>query len=63
MVGHDSVSTDINIKKVGNTLGLGDKFYINPDLALNHKVAYAIMSYGMQKGLFSGAKLGQLYQV
>ena len=57
--GYVQLTWDYNYKKVGDALGLGDKLYINPDLALNHKIAYAIMSYGMREGLFAKAKLGQ----
>jgi putative chitinase len=42
---------------VGLKLGLGDRLMIHPDLALAKDFAYAIMSYGMRNGTFTGKRL------
>ena len=36
---------------------MGDELYINPAKALDKKIAYDIMSYGMRNGTFTGHKL------
>jgi len=46
-----------NYKTIGKILGVD--LYGNPDLALVPETAYKIMSYGMRKGTFTGARLGQ----
>jgi hypothetical protein len=45
--------SDNNYEKIGRALGLGDELYINPDKALDKKIAYDIMSYGMRNGNFT----------
>lgn len=57
--GYVQLTWDYNYKKLGIELGLGDDLYINPDKALDHSIAYKIMSVGMRKGLFANASLPQ----
>jgi hypothetical protein len=46
-----------NYQKLGKALGLGDELYINPVKALDKKIAYDVMSYGMRNGSFMRHKL------
>ena len=55
--GYVQITWDYNYKSIGKEIGLGDKLYINPDLALKENTAYKIMSYGMRHGSFTGKKL------
>ncbi len=57
--GYVQLTWDFNYKKVGAAIGMGDKLYYYPDLALEHKTAYKIMSEGMRSGLFAKASLRQ----
>jgi hypothetical protein len=47
-----------NYATIGRQLGLGDELVIHPEKALERNTAYAIMSYGMRKGSFTGRSLG-----
>src|SRR5919202_2030954 len=47
-----------NYAKLGQELGMGDELLIHPEKALQRDTAYAIMSYGMRKGSFTGKALG-----
>jgi len=47
-----------NYEKMGDALDLGDELLIHPEKALEPETAYAIMSYGMRHGSFTGKKLG-----
>ena len=42
-----------NYQKLGKALGLGDELYINPARALDKKIAYDIIAYGMRHGTFT----------
>ncbi|MGF1693939.1 glycoside hydrolase family 19 protein [Photobacterium kagoshimensis] len=55
--GYVQLTWDYNYKSIGKALGLEDKLYINPDLALNVDIAYKITSHGMRNGTFTGKKL------
>lgn len=47
-----------NYQTMSSALGLKDKLVVHPELALEPGTAYAIMSYGMRHGSFTGKKLG-----
>lgn len=55
--GYVQITWKNNYKKLGEILGydLSEK----PELALDPKIAYAIMSHGMRNGLFTGRKLSK----
>lgn len=46
-----------NYSHIGAAIGYGMDLVNDPDLVLKPNIAYAIMSYGMQKGLFTGVGL------
>jgi hypothetical protein len=46
-----------NYREVGRQIGLEDRLAAQPELALDPKVAYRIMSHGMRKGTFTGVGL------
>lgn len=48
-----------NYKKMGKAIGLSDKLYIQPELALDPDIAYKIMTIGMRDGIFTGLALKQ----
>jgi len=48
-----------NYHTLGVALGLGEQLMYEPDLALDPKTAYRILSYGMTHGSFTGARLSQ----
>ncbi len=47
-----------NYQKMGQALGMGDRLVFHPELALDPATAYAILSYGMRNGSFTGVRLG-----
>lgn len=47
-----------NYQAMDGALNLGDELLVHPDMALDPGTAYAIMSYGMRHGTFTGKKLG-----
>lgn len=55
--GYVQLTWEANYKNVGNAIGLGIDLWWDPSLALDAQVAYAIMSYGMRQGSFTGKKL------
>jgi predicted chitinase len=55
--GYVQLTWDYNYKILGKAIGMGDKLYIDPDLALKADTAYKITSYGMRNGSFTGKKL------
>ncbi|MFT6910395.1 MAG: hypothetical protein ACJAS1_007124 [Oleiphilaceae bacterium] len=55
--GYVQLTWDKNYKILGKALGIGDKLYINPDLALDPDIAYNITSLGMRDGIFTTKKL------
>jgi hypothetical protein len=59
--GHVQLTWDYNYKRMGKELGMNDKVYVNPDLALHPDTSVAIMAEGMIKGLFTGKKLSQYF--
>ena len=46
-----------NYQTMSSALGMRDELVLHPELALEPKTAYAIMSYGMRNGSFTGKKL------
>lgn len=59
--GHVQLTWDYNYKRMGKELGMADKVYTNPDLALHPDTSVAIMAEGMIKGLFTGKRLSQYF--
>lgn len=59
--GHVQLTWDFNYKRMGKELGLKDKVYTNPDLALHPDTSVAIMSEGMIKGIFTGKRLSKYF--
>ncbi|MBV8830325.1 MAG: hypothetical protein JO108_13965 [Acidobacteriaceae bacterium] len=55
--GYVQITGRANYSRLGQLLGMGDQLVNNPDLALDPKVAYQIMSLGMRTGSFTGKKL------
>ena len=55
--GYVQITWDYNYKSLGKELGIGDKLYIKPDLALDPDTAYNITSLGMRNGSFTSKKL------
>lgn len=55
--GYVQITWDYNYKSLGKAIGMADKLYINPDLALKADTAYKIASHGMKNGSFTGKKL------
>ena len=55
--GYVQITGRANYDRVGRAIGVGDSLVKNPDLALDPKTAYMIMSVGMRRGLFTGKKL------
>jgi hypothetical protein len=45
-----------NYRAMDDALGLGGKLVVNPDNALDAKIAYDIMSHGMRMGSFRGKR-------
>ncbi len=59
--GHVQLTWAFNYKRMGKELGLKDKVYVNPDLALHPDTSVAIMSEGMIKGIFTGKRLSKYF--
>jgi hypothetical protein len=59
--GYVQLTWDYGYKGMDKALGLkgGDSLYLHPENALKPDVAYAIMSYGMRHGTFTGVRLSQ----
>jgi peptidoglycan hydrolase-like protein with peptidoglycan-binding domain len=55
--GYVQLTWKANYDKMGQVLHLGDDLVIHPEKALVPETAYAIMSYGMRNGSFTGRKL------
>ena len=51
--GYVQLTLEGNYKAIGKAYGIGDELYINPDKALEPKIAYFITSYGMRHGIFT----------
>lgn len=51
--GYVQITHDTNYKAMGKAYNIGDELYINPDKALDPKIAYFITSYGMRNGVFT----------
>ena len=50
-----------NYKKLGQALGLGNKLYDDPNLALNKEIAVKLLFVGMIDGLYTGHKLSAYF--
>lgn len=55
--GYVQLTWKANYEKMSQALNLGNDLVIHPEKALNPETAYAIMSYGMRNGSFTGKKL------
>lgn len=55
--GYVQLTWEANYRSIGRAIGLGDSLWVDPSLALDAQVAYAIMSYGMRNGSFTSRKL------
>ena len=55
--GYVQLTWQSNYLSLGQALGLGDTLLLQPDLALEPQTAYAIMSFGMRNGTFTGKGL------
>ncbi len=55
--GYVQLTWRLNYDKMGKALGLGNGLVLHPDHALEPATAYAIMSYGMRNGSFTGKSL------
>jgi putative chitinase len=51
--GYVQITHDVNYKALGKAYGIGEELYINPDRALEPKIAYFIVSHGMRHGTFT----------
>ena len=54
--GYVQITWENNYKVLGNAIGLGNTLWIDPSLALDASVAYALASYGMRNGSFTSKK-------
>ncbi len=59
--GYVQITGRINYAKLGKVLHMGTQLLDDPNLALKPEIAYAIMSYGMRKGTFTGRRLEQFF--
>lgn len=57
--GYVQITWQANYQKLGRALGLGDDLMYDPKIALDPEVAYAIASYGMRHGSFTGKRLSK----
>lgn len=57
--GYVQITGRRNYKSLGAALHMADQLVQEPEKALEPKVAYSIMSYGMRRGAFTGRKLEQ----
>jgi hypothetical protein len=55
--GYVQLTWRLNYDKVGRALGLDNGLVLHPEHALEPATAYAIMSYGMRTGIFTGRSL------
>ncbi|MGH9452827.1 MAG: hypothetical protein ACRD2O_02530 [Terriglobia bacterium] len=55
--GYVQLTWQSNYHSLGQALGLGDSLLLQPKLALEPQTAYAIMSFGMRNGTFTGKGL------
>ena len=55
--GYVQLTWRLNYDKMGRALGLGNGLVLHPEHALEPATAYAIMSYGMRNGSFTGKSL------
>jgi hypothetical protein len=51
--GYVQITHDDNYKAMGKAYGIGDELFINPNKALEPKLAYFMVSYGMRHGTFT----------
>jgi predicted chitinase len=56
--GYVQLTWQSNYARLGQELGMGRLLMEQPEVALQPEVAYAVMSYGMTRGAFTGKRLG-----
>jgi putative chitinase len=59
--GYVQITGRINYGSLGKALHMGAQLLDNPELTLKPETAYAIMSYGMRHGAFTGRRLAQFF--
>jgi hypothetical protein len=59
--GYVQITGRTNYTSMGKVLHRGAQLVDNPELALNPNIAYAVMSYGMSHGCFTGRRLAQFF--
>jgi len=55
--GYVQLTWQANYARIGTAIGLGRQLVEHPELALQPETAYAVMSYGMAHGAFTGVGL------
>lgn len=56
--GYVQLTWQANYARLGQALGMGRLLMEQPELALQPEIAYAVLSYGMTRGIFTGKRLG-----
>jgi len=56
--GYVQLTWQSNYAQLGQALGMGRLLMEEPELALEPETAYAVMTYGMTRGAFTGKRLG-----
>jgi len=56
--GYVQLTWQSNYARLGQALGMGRLLMEQPEQALQPEIAYAILSYGMTRGIFTGKRLG-----
>jgi putative chitinase len=56
--GYVQLTWQSNYSRLGQALGMGRLLMEQPEVALQPEIAYAILSYGMTRGVFTGKRLG-----
>jgi predicted chitinase len=56
--GYVQLTWQSNYARLGQALGMGRLLMEQPEMALQPEIAYAVMSYGMTRGIFTGKRLG-----
>ena len=55
--GYVQITGRANYLRIGKAIGMGEQLLNTPELALIPDTSYQIMTHGMRRGLFTGAKL------
>lgn len=56
--GYVQLTWQSNYARLGQALGMGRLLMEQPEQALQPEIAYAVLSYGMTRGVFTGKRLG-----